>query len=269
MRDAVKEEMARFMEDTCLFRLDRSAYKRAYRQGLLWCAGYIACAALSLLASLLLLPTYTHIWTPYLKWQDALVALLCFITLLGLGGATFVVRFLHALHEGYKIGVLHFVKGTSIAARDLSQENFISIFWMMHTTFWCFIVVLLGLSPEILLGITLRLSNPLLAVVMTALVGLLSLAGLVVSGVCGFFICIGMLGLIKLCYKLGSLHSYPLDNRITVRIDGSLLTLIYPDKPESMVDLAALTPEDREHLLALLQESAVEVQQQAAELMGV
>jgi hypothetical protein len=247
------------LESSYLFRLAYSSYITTHRRGWLWCVGYLVCAGLALVASLLILPTYTHIWTPYLKWQDALVALLWFITLLSCGGATFILRFLRALHAGYSNGVLHLMKDHSLAVRDLSHENFKSIFWMMHTALWCFIAVLVGLSPEILLRWTLHLSHPLLAVLATGLVGLLSLAGLVVSAVLSFFIIVGSIGLVKACRTLGALHTYKLDNRITIRLDGSLLTVIYPDKPESMLDLTSLIPEDRQRLLALLDECEANV----------
>lgn len=247
-------------QETQIFRLERKAYKRTLRQGWRWCAGYLGGTALALAGGSLMLPTYTHLWTPYLKWQDALVALLCFIALLGLAGATFVARFLYALHAGHTTGILHIHGKRAIAVRDLSHENFISIFWMMHAAFWCFMLVLLGLSPEILLRWTLHLANPMLAFFTTVLAVLLSLAGLVLSAVFGIFILIGSVGLFTTCRKLGALHTYSLDNRITLRLDGSNLTVIYPDKPEAMLDLNALAAAERQRLFALLQACGVEVQ---------
>lgn len=260
--------MAQLINDTYLFHLERAAYERTRARGWLWCGGYLLCTVLALLASFLILPTYQHVWTPYLKWQDALVALLWFIALLGLAGATFVTRFLYALHAGEKTGVLHLVKDHALAIRDLAHENFISIFWMLHAAFWCFVAGLIGLSPEILLKWTLHLTNPLLMVTMTAFVGLLSLAGLVVSVVTTFFIIVGTLGLIKVCRNLGALYTYKLNNRTVVRLDGSILTVIYPDMPEAILDLNTLAPTDREQLTELLQASAIEVQQDQ-ELVGV
>lgn len=247
-------------EETQVFRLERGAYKRTLSQGWRWCMSYLTGVALALAGSLLMLPTYAHIWTPYLKWQDAVVALLCFMALLGLAGTTFVLRFLYALHAGYTTGILHINGNRTIAVRDLSHENFISIFWMMHAAFWCFILVLLGLSPEILLRWTLHLTNPVLAFFTTVLVVLLSLAGLALCAVFGFFILVGSVGLFNTCRNLGALHTYKLDNRITIRLDGSNLTVIYPDKPEAMLDLNALLPEERQRLFTLLQERNVEVQ---------
>lgn len=247
-------------EETQVFCLERKAYKRTRRQGWSWCVGYLTSAGLALAGGLLLLPTYTHVWTPYLKWQDALVSLLCFIGLLGLAGATFVLRFLYALHAGYTTGILHINGRRTIAVRDLSHENFISIFWMMHAAFWCFILVLLGLTPEILLRWTLHLPNSMLAFFTTALVVILSLAGLALCAVFGFFILVGCVGLFNTCRNLGALYTYKLDNRINIRLDGSNLTIIYPDKPEAMLDLDALKPEERRRLFALLQECDLEVQ---------
>lgn len=247
-------------EETQVFRLERRAYKRTLRQGWCWCIGYLSDAGLALIGGLLLLPTYTHVWTPYLKWQDALVSLLCFVGLLGLAGVIFVLRFLYTLHAGYTTGILHINSDHTMAVRDLSHENFISIFWMMHAAFWCFILVLLGLSPEILLRWTLHFANPMLAFFTTTLAVLLSLAGLALCAVFGFFILVGSVGLFNTCRNLGALYTYKLDNRITIRLDGSNLTVIYPDKPEAMLDLNALKPAERQRLFALLQECAIEVQ---------
>ena len=259
--NSLKDMIAALVEEeTQIFRLECKAYRRMLRQGWSWCAGYMVAAGLALTGGLLLLPTYTHIWTPYLKWQDALVSLLCFIGLLGLAGATFVLRFLYALRAGYTTGILHLNRDHTIAVRDLSHENFISIFWMMHAAFWCFILVLLGLSPEILLRWTLHLANPMLAFFTTALVVLLSLAGMVLCAVFGFFILVGCVGLFNTCRNLGALYTYKLDNRINIRLDDSNLTIIYPDKPEAMLDLNVLKPEERQRLFALLQECDVEVQ---------
>lgn len=262
--------MAQLIKDTYLFHLARATYKRTRKQGWLWCGGYLLCAALALFASFLILPTYQHVWTPYLKWQDALVALLWFIALLGLAGATFVVRFLYALRESERTGVLHLVKDHALAIRDLAHENFISIFWMLHAAFWCFVAGLIGLSPETLLKWTLHLPNPLLMVTMMTLVSLLSLAGLAVSVVTTFFIIVGTLGLIKVCRNLGALYTYKLNNRTVVRLDGPILTVIYPDMPEAILDLNTLALADREQLTQLLQASPVEVQHDdEQELAGV
>lgn len=260
-------KLSRLDEDIQVICIERNAYQRTRVAGWRWCAGYLASAALALTGTLLVLPTYAHIWTPYLKWQDALVALFCFIALLGLAGATFVLRFLHALRVGYTTGILRLNRvANTIAVRDLSHENFISIFWMMHTAFWCFVVVLIGLSPEILLRWTLHLTNPMLAFFASALVILLSLAGLVLSVIFAVFILIGSVGLFKTCRSLGALHSYPLDSRVTFRLDGPNLTVIYPDKPESMLDLNTLSANERQRLFTLLQECNIELHQAQEEL---
>src|SRR5437870_3590898 len=124
--------MIQFAVDTYLFRLGRPAYGRTRLLGLLWLGGFFSCACLALLLSALLLPTYAHTFTPYLKWQDALVAFLWATTLFSLIGCIFTLRFLYTLHIGYTRGMLTLVKDKYLAVRDLAPENMVSGFWMMH-----------------------------------------------------------------------------------------------------------------------------------------
>ncbi len=254
---------------TRLFCLDDTIYQRTHRQGLLWLGFYLSIALVALLAAILLLPTYTHVFTFYLKWQDALVALLFFVALLALAGATFVIRFLYALRIGSQTGVVQLRGDHQLAARDLSHENFASIFWMLHAAFWCFVAGLIGLTPAMLLGWTLHLTSPLWLVLTTGVAILLSLAGLVVTLIAASFIFVGCIGLFHICRKLGSLHVYAIDNRLIIHRDKLLLTIIYPDKPEALVDLATLVPEDQQALLALLQDGTIEIQSAPADLLAL
>lgn len=238
--------------DTYMFRLGRSSYRRTRLLGALWLGGFFSYACLALLLSVWLIPTYAHTFTPYLKWQDALVAFLWATALFSLIGWAFTLRFLCALYIGYTRGMLTLVKDKHLAVRDLSHENIVSGFWMMHADFWCFVAVLVGLLPEMLLGWTLYLSNPVLMVLATGLTILLSIAGLSVIMIFGSFTVMGCLGAITFCRNLGAERTYPLNEHTTLRLDDATLTIIYPDKAESLIDLATLDPDDQRCLLALL-----------------
>jgi hypothetical protein len=187
-----------------------------------------------------------------LKWQDALVALLWATALFSLIGCAFTLRFLYALHIGYARGILMLVQDKFLVVRDLSLENLVSGFWMMHAGFWCFVAVLLGLFPEMLLGWTLHIPQPILAVLATGAAILLGIAGLAVSAVFGSFIMVGCIGAISFCRNLGAERMYPLNDHTTLRLDAAILTLIYPGKQESILDLESLDLDDRDSLLALL-----------------
>ncbi|MGH2510176.1 MAG: hypothetical protein ACRDHZ_22590, partial [Ktedonobacteraceae bacterium] len=205
-------------------------------------------------------PTYTHNFTLYLKWQDALVASGWCVTLVSLGGCVLVLRFLYALRQGYAAGMLMLEDGNKLSGRDLSPKNLISIFWAVATTFACFAVMLIGLAPAVLIGWTLHLSNPVLLVFSTIAAFLLSLAGLVLSLPCGAFFVIGLVGGVSFCQKMSALQAYTLNNQTSLRLDGSVLAIIYPDRPESLFDLQLLIPDDQRHLLTLLRERWVEAE---------
>jgi MFS family permease len=234
------------------FCLGRSQYKRVRARGWLFFGGFLLVALGALVLGGLLWGTYTHTFTPYLKWQDALVALLWFIAFASLGGSITVVRFLCALHAGYRQGMLTLTDDNTLTVRDLSHENLISIFWMVNSAFWCFVVVLVGLVPLILIEWTLHLPTPALAVLATGLAIILSLAGLAVSIIAAGFIVIGCIGAVSFCRKVGSSHVYKLSSEITLRIDNFVLTIICPGKAESMIELDLLTPGDQCDLLSLL-----------------
>jgi hypothetical protein len=231
-----------------------SSYRQTRLLGWLMCAALLLCSMTALFLSIHLWGTYTHTFKPYLKWQDALVYSLWFISFLGVGGVILVVRFLFAAHDGFRNGTLHFIDDTQIAVRDTSFGNLGSIFWVLNASFWCFIAVLVGLVPIILIEWTIRLSPFLLSVVATGVAIVLSLAGLVVSVVSASFIFIGVVGLFSFSNKLGATHIYTMDNKLTIRLDGSILTAIYPDMPEIMLDLNSFEPRDQRFLLSLLHE---------------
>jgi len=218
------------------------------------CGVFLLGAIVSFASGMKVWGTYTHVFTFYLKWQDALVALLLFFTFLTLCGSVLILRFQHAVRVGYIEGVFSLVDATSIAVRDISAENLASIFWILNASFWCFVTVLVGLVPVILIGWTLHITPLLLAIVATGVAILLSLAGLVLSIAFSSFIVVGCFGAVSFWQKLGLVHTYKLDTHTTIRCDGNVLTVIYPDMPESMLDLNVLAKADKHLLLALLYE---------------
>jgi hypothetical protein len=216
--------------------------------------GLLSIALVTLALGLLMWQTYDHRFTFYLKWQDALVTLLWFISYLGVGGSIMTSRFLHAVHAGHKQGMLTLIAGHTLVARDLSSLNLVSIFWMLHSTFWCFVALLLGLVPAILIGWTLHITNQTLMIFTTILASLLSLAGIAVSISATIVIIIGCIGAISFTRKLGAAQSYALNNRTILRIDDFVLTISYPGTEEALVDLHLLDKGDQQMLLSLLHE---------------
>src|SRR5260370_30806158 len=200
------------------FDLARQAYRRTSGLGWLMCAAFFLCMLLFGVGSLLLWPTYTHDFTLYLKWQDALLASLWCVVLVSLGGCVLVLRFLHALRQGYKAGMLALEDGNKLSGRDLSPKNFTSIFWAVATTFSCFIVMLIGLAPSVLIGWTTHFANPVLLVFATIAAFLLSLGGLVLSVPCGVFFIIGLVGGISFCRKMGAAQTYVLTSQSILRL---------------------------------------------------
>ncbi len=246
--------MIQFVGNTHTFYQSRAAYVRTRRLGWLMCGVFLLGAIVSFASGIKVWGTYTHVFTFYLKWQDALVALLWFFTLLTLCGSVLILRFQHAVYVGYIKGVFSLIDSTSVAVRDISAENLASIFWILNASFWCFVVVLVGLVPVILIGWTLHITPLLLAIVATGVALLLSLAGIVLSITLSIFIVVGGFGAVSLWQKLGLAHTYKLNTHTTIRCDGNILTVIYPDMPESMLDLSVLSNDDRQHLLVLLHE---------------
>jgi hypothetical protein len=242
-------------QDTYRFDLGRVQYLHIRTMGLLFFCTLIISACIGIAVGILLWKSYPHGFTPYLKWQDALFSLSWFIAFICLGGAVMVVRFLHALRAGYTQGMVTLVGNSAITVRDLSAENLKNIFWIMNSAFWCFVTVLVGLLPVMLIGWTLHLSNVILAVLTTSIAILLSLAGFIVSLIAASFIVIGCIGLVSFCRKLGSSHTYQLDHQATIRMDYLTLTITYPSTAESVIDLNLLAAADQQQLQAIVKES--------------
>lgn len=236
------------------FHLERQAYQRT--RGLAWLlfSAFFLCALLGGVAAFLLWSTYIHGFTFYLKWQDALVASCACITLVSLGGCIVVQRFLYALRQGYQVSMLTLEGGNRLSGRDLSPKNLVSIFWAVATTFACFVVMLVGLAPAVLIGWTLHLPNLVLMVFATFASFLLSLAGLALSLPFGVFFIIGLVGGVSFCRKMGASQTYLLNSHTSLRLDGSVLVIIHPERPESLFDLQLLAPEQQRQLLTLLRE---------------
>jgi len=253
--------MIQMIKDTYRFDLGQEQYSRVRRLGWLFFVGLVICALAGITGGILLWRTYLHNFTFYLKWQDALVALCWFVAFDAIGGCILIARFFHALYQGKTAGMVTFEGKNTITVRDLSAENLKSIFWILNSSFWCFVVALVGLVPAILVGWTLQLSNPILMVCTTGLALLLSLAGIIVSIVSISFILIGCVGGTSFCRKLGSSHTYQLNGQATIRIDNFVLTISYPGFPESMIDLNLLAAENQRHLLSLLHKRWVDAEQ--------
>src|ERR1700676_3934633 len=107
---------------TYLFRLGRKAYIKTGLLGWLLFIAFLICAVSSAIFGIKLLPIYNHAFTPFLKWQDALVALCWYISLISLLGCVLIVRFLYALRAGYRKEML-VLSDTVLTVRDLSHEN--------------------------------------------------------------------------------------------------------------------------------------------------
>lgn len=248
-------------QDTYRFDLGRAQYLRIRTIGLLFFCTLISSTCLGIAVGVLLWKSYPHDFTPYLKWQDALLSLSWFIAFISLGGAVMVVRFLYALRAGYTQGMVTLVGNSAITVRDLSAENLKNIFWIMNSAFWCFVAVLVGLLPVILIGWTVHLPNAILAVLTTSIAILLSLAGFVVSIIAASFIVVGCIGLISFCRKLGSSHTYQLDHQATIRIDNLTLAITYPGTAESVVDVNLLAADDWQRLSSLLRKRWMNTEQ--------
>lgn len=240
------------------YRLTRQSYQRTSWLAWLLLSGFLCCIVLGITGGVLLLPTYSHAFTLYLKWQDALVACSWCVALVSLGGCILVLRFLYALRQGYQGPMLTLEDKQQLSGRDLSPKNFTSIFWAVATTFSCFVVMLIGLIPAVLIGWTLHLNNPVLLVFATGAAFLLSLAGLILAVPFGAFFLIGLVGGVSFCRRMGAMQTYVLNSQTTLRINGFVLAIIQPDKPESLFDLQLLEPQDQRQLLTLLRERWVE-----------
>lgn len=232
-----------------IFYLDHTSYKRTrlLAWALIFASFAIACAC-AVLASKLWL-TYSHTFTPYLKWQDALFAALWYSIISLLAGSVLVVRFLHALRAGYYQGMFLLKGDSTLVVRDLSPKNLSSIYWAVGTVLTCFIAALVGLVPEILIGWTLHLPHPALVVIGTVAAIVLSLLGFAVTLVATSFVLIGWVGCISFGRKMGAPQTYQLSSQTMLRIDSFVLSITHPDQQESVFDLNLLDAEDRRQLL--------------------
>ncbi len=198
-------------------------------------------------------PTYTHPFTPYLKWQDALLATLCYGSFILLIASIVLARFQFACRRGGLQGIFILHSQGTFAVRDVSPKNFHAIYDLVVSTSACFLITLIGLSPFILIGWTLHLSHFLLMILTTAIAIAVSLAGLVLSLIFGTFLIVGIIGARALTRALGALHTYQLTPLTTLRVDNNILTITCPNRPETLFDLNLLHPHDQLHLLQLLQ----------------
>ena len=235
-----------------VFYLSHTSYKRT--RLLVWILVVasltiaIACAVLSVR----LWSSYTHRFTPYLKWQDALLATWCYVSLILIGASIMVVRFYYAVRAGFYQGMFIQRGGSTLIVRDLSSKNLSGIYWAIGTTLSCFIAALVGLIPEILIGWTIHLPHPILVVICTAVAILLSLAGLVVTLVATSFIFIGWMGCFSYCRKIGAPQTYQIDRHTTMLLDDLVLSITQPHQQESVFDLNLLDLKDQHHLFSLL-----------------
>lgn len=254
MKTSMREMVGQSREASHQFHLARRAYTQIRLKAWLLAGGFLLCVLLGTAGGFLLWPTYAHVFTLYLKWQDALVASCWGVALVSLGGCILVLRFLHALRRGYQEAMLTLEGANRLSGRDLSSKNLISIFWAVFTTFACFFVMLIGLIPAVLIGWTIHFSNPVLLVFSTIAAFLLSLGGLLLALPFGAFFIIGLVGGVSFCRRMGASQTYVLSSETILRIDGFSLAILHPEKPEILFDLQLLAPEDQRRLLTLLRE---------------
>ncbi|WP_069806045.1 hypothetical protein [Thermogemmatispora onikobensis] len=233
------------------FHLKRSAYVRNSLLALLTAAAFLLTAVGLLGGGRWLWGSYGHAFTPYLKWQDVLMALLAYLILSALAGSLMSLRYLYALQRGYRREML-LIEEQSLKVRDLSHKNLGSIFWMIGTTLLCFLVVLGGLIPLVLLGWAQSWADPVLATLGTGLLLLLSLPGLALSvGMLGLLACI-LVSCFSLGRQMGAPRTYRLDSHTSLWIHDFMLSILSPGEPESLLELQLLSSADQQRLLALL-----------------
>jgi hypothetical protein len=235
-----------------VFYLSDASFRRTRLLAWLLVLASLSLAFACIVLSVRLWPTYTHMFTPHLKWQDALLATLCYVSLILIGASVMVVRFYYAVRAGFNQGMFIQKGSSTLVVRDLSSKNLASIYWAVGTTLSCFIAALVGLVPEILLGWTIHLPDPMLVVLCTGMAILLSLAGLAVTLVATAFIFIGWMGCFSFCRRIGAPQTYQLDRQTTMRLDEMVLSISHPHQQEAVFDLHLLDLEDQLHLLAFL-----------------
>jgi hypothetical protein len=238
--------------DMYAFHLPKAPYKRIRLLASFFIAASLLGAAVCAALGVLFWPTYIHRFTPYLKWQDALLATLWYSSFMLLGGSVILIRFLFALRAGRRHSMLNVCPDRSLTVRDLSPQNFRSIYSMVGAALSLFLAALLGLAPDILIGWTLHLPHPALVLLATAIAILLSLAGLALTLISASFIVVGIIGSVSFTRQLGGPHTYQLTDQTSLRIDSLILTITYPDRPETLFDLNLLAPFHQQRLLQLL-----------------
>jgi hypothetical protein len=204
--------------------------------------------------------SYTHIFTPYLKWQDALLATLCYVSFILIGASVMIVRFYYAVRAGFYQGMFIQKGSSTLVVRDLSSKNLAGIYWAIGTTLSCFIAALVGLIPEILIGWTIHLPHPMLVVICTGIAILLSLAGLVVTVVATSFIFIGWMGCVSFCRKVGAPQTCKLDRQSILRLDDLVLSITHPHHQEAVFDLNLLDLKDQRHFFSLLYKCSLDAE---------
>ena len=234
--------------------LSKASYKRTRFLAWLLILASLMVAIACIVLSVRLWSSYTHIFTPYLKWQDAICATLCYISLILIGGSAAVVRFYYALRAGFYQGMFIQKGGSTLVVRDLSSKNLAGIYWAIGTTLSCFIAALVGLIPEIFIGWTIHLPQPMLVVICTSIAILLSLAGLAVTLVATSFLFIGWIGSFSYCRKVGAPETYQLDRQTSMRLDSFVLSITHPHQQEAVFDLNLLDLKDQHLLFSLLYE---------------
>ncbi len=241
-----------------VFYLSYASYKRMRLLAwlLIWASLTIAVAFVAL--SIRLWPSYTHVFTPYLKWQDALVATICFVSFILIGASAMVVRFYYAVRSGFYEGMFIQKDNSTFIVRDLSSKNLAGIYWAFGTTLSCFIAALIGLIPEILIGLTIHMPNALLVVICTGVAILLSLAGFVVTLIATSFVCIGLIGCFSFCRKVGAPQTCQFNRQTTLRLDDQVLSITHPHQQEVVLDLNLLDLKNQYHLCTLLYECCLD-----------
>src|SRR5437762_11183598 len=113
--------MIQSTSNTYLFRLGRPAYIRTSLLAWLLLAAFLLFGIISAILGFRLIPTYSHAFTLYLKWQDALLAVCWYITFDTLVGCVLIARFLYALRVVYRREMI-VLSEKVLTVRDLSHD---------------------------------------------------------------------------------------------------------------------------------------------------
>ncbi len=246
-----------------LFRLRRASYTRTCLLGWLSFTAFALVALVSIVILRSFWPTYSHTFTLYLKWPDALVLLIGYAGVLALSGAILVLRFLYVLSQGQRREILRLEEESTMTVRDLSIANLAAIFWSVGTPYVCFIVAVVGLLPSLLFNWAFLLPAGIAKILACLFVGILSLAGLCLTVPALGVTFIGWLGWRSNFLKIGSPCTYQISSQTAIMLDGGVLSIVHPNKPEAIIDLNLFDPEDQRHLLFLLQKCLREFQANA------